>query len=327
MTVGAGVNAALGSWSFEGSSRTIECAAPLIDQIGAAAREGFMRFPHGGVEIGGVLFGVRHRDTVRIMASRALTIEYAKGPSFVLSEADEAALRALIESAHKDPELRGLDVAGWYESHTRRDLKLSERDLALFDRHFSEPWHICMVFKPEAQSPTRITTYVRAEGGSLCEAAAYREIKFYDLEVQEAATPPESKAPAPLAAVEQEPVTPARSVAEAIPREQPRTVFTYAAAEPRPRSSRRYWIAALIAAVCACAGLWLWGPWLRPNPAANRIESAPAPAQPAATPTPREAAPTATPEAAPPAKPVRSSKHSRGKRIRHRRARSRRAEP
>jgi proteasome lid subunit RPN8/RPN11 len=321
MAAGADVNAALGSWSFEGSSRTVECAAALIDQIGAAAREGFMRFPHGGVEIGGVLFGVRRGETVRIMAWRPLTIEYARGPSFVLSEADEAALRSLIESAPSDVGLRGLEVAGWYESHTRRDLKLSERDLALFDRHFAEPWHVCIVFKPEAQNPTRVTAYVRGADGSLLEAAAYDEIKSYDLKVEEA-----PGVPVPAAAVEREtiaePAAPVRSVAQQMPREEARPVFTYLGREPRPRSSKMYWIAALVLAVCAAAGLWLWEPWARPSPVADRVSAPPMPAPVAATPAPTPT-PAATAETAPPSKPLRSSKRSRGKRVRHRRARGR----
>src|SRR5689334_19486002 len=104
------------SWRVDGL--TVRCELQVIQRISAAAREGFMRFPHGGMEVGGLLRGDLHGTEMHIRDAEALTIEYSRGPSFRLSEADTVMLRTALAESH--------DVVGWYESHTRRDLTLSD---------------------------------------------------------------------------------------------------------------------------------------------------------------------------------------------------------
>src|SRR5690348_6140477 len=104
-----------------------------------AAVEGLNRVPHGGVEIGGVLFGNHGKGTVHVMARRALVCEYASGPSFTLSEKDQRGLERLLADAAADAELSGLEPVGWYHSHTRSGIFLSEQDLEIFQRYFPHP--------------------------------------------------------------------------------------------------------------------------------------------------------------------------------------------
>ena len=79
---GASLDFERGHWSVAGHSAQIEYALSVLDQIRAHAIEGFNKVPHGGIEIGGVLFGERGEKRVSILAARPLACEYALGPSF-----------------------------------------------------------------------------------------------------------------------------------------------------------------------------------------------------------------------------------------------------
>src|SRR4051794_9347788 len=116
----------LGSWSVESQSFTIEYSPRVLEEIRAEAVDGLLRIRRGGIEVGGVLFGVRKAKRIRILDRRAFRCEYAQGPSFLLSENDETALDTLITSTTADPGLSGLEAVGWYHSHTRSAVFLSE---------------------------------------------------------------------------------------------------------------------------------------------------------------------------------------------------------
>ena len=122
--------------------------------IHAGPESWFTRLPHGGVEVGGVLFGSRMEHGVRILKRRALQSEYGQGPSFALSANDEIALEKLIADAAADPELADLEPVGWYHSHTRSGVFLSEQDLDLYNRRFPQPWQIALVLRPTHQRST-----------------------------------------------------------------------------------------------------------------------------------------------------------------------------
>ena len=200
-------------WTAAGQHRTVQCASAVLDAVGVAAREGFTRFPHGGVEVGGILLGALRGDTVRITEARPLPIEYARGAGFSLSEADQDALQTLIQNSNGK-------VAGWYVSHTRRDLTPNPSDIAIFDTFLSEPWHVYMIVKPVRQDAARIAVYCRGDDGVLLE---YTECD--DVPGVESPGPQVVEMPAP-------------------------PLFAQASQQ---RSNTKYWAGAL--AVVACAGL------------------------------------------------------------------------
>ncbi len=136
------------SWSA-GPALRIEYPAAALEDMCADAVEALGRVRHGGVEIGGVLFGVHRNGTVRISDYRPLTCEYAYGPRFTLSEKDRTAMRDLLSAPGRSPQLRGLQAVGWYHSHTRTDIVLSPRDLEIYDQFFPEAWQIAIVIRPE----------------------------------------------------------------------------------------------------------------------------------------------------------------------------------
>src|SRR5450432_3219879 len=97
-----------------GCAVRIQYSRAVMEQLRLAACDGFARLAHGGVEIGGVLFGVRDPDAVKILAHRALACEYAFGPSFTLSENDRQALEDLLASPERDSDLSEMQAVGWY---------------------------------------------------------------------------------------------------------------------------------------------------------------------------------------------------------------------
>ncbi len=153
----------------------IEYSNAALDEIRMRAAEGYQRMRHGGVEVGGVLFGTHADGTVRILAMRPIECEYSHGPRFLLSDQDETGLANLLESCAGDPELAGLEPVGWYHSHTREEICLSPADVLLFDRFFPLPWQVALVLRPASLSPTRAGFFLREADGTLRTASSYCE--------------------------------------------------------------------------------------------------------------------------------------------------------
>jgi proteasome lid subunit RPN8/RPN11 len=174
----------LGFWRVEGQPIVVEHSPSVLETLRNEAVEGLHRIPRGGLEIGGVLFGKRSGNTIRVLASRPLACEHACGPSFVLSEKDEAALRQLAGSAGTDPELAGMISVGWYHSHTRSGISLTDGDVGLWDRHFPEPWQIALVLHPQKLKPTRAGYFFRETHGHLRTDSSYREFELEPAPVQ-----------------------------------------------------------------------------------------------------------------------------------------------
>src|SRR5262249_21274330 len=135
-SVGFSVSNQLANWSVEGHDFTIAYSIELLDAIRNEAVDGLHRLRHRGIEVGGVLFGLRTENGVSILKYRKFESEYAQGPGFLLSESDEVALEKLIEEARDDEELSDLEPVGWYHSHTRSGVCLSPEDLDLYHRRF-----------------------------------------------------------------------------------------------------------------------------------------------------------------------------------------------
>jgi JAB1/Mov34/MPN/PAD-1 ubiquitin protease len=162
-------------WQAVGCAVRIDYSRAVMEELGLAASDGFNRLAKGGVEIGGVLFGVRDSDAVKILAYRALACEYAFGPSFTLSDNDRRVLEDLLTSPNTDSSLSGMRPVGWYHSHTRSDILLSEEDLQLFQQYFPETWQIALVLRPHRFGPVRAGFFFRESDGSVQAAASRHE--------------------------------------------------------------------------------------------------------------------------------------------------------
>src|SRR6266550_3912647 len=171
----ASVDREYGCWSVAEHSIQIEYAQGVLTEIDRTVVDGFRRLRRGGIEVGGVLFGVRDGQAVRILAFRPLASEHALGPGFVLSKTDDRALSELLQTAESDPALQGMIPVGWYHSHTRSHIHLSSKDIEVFDRHFPEFWQIALVLRPDHFQATKAGFFFREEEGRIHSEASYRE--------------------------------------------------------------------------------------------------------------------------------------------------------
>lgn len=231
-----------------GSQVTLDYKRDLIVALAASASESFLKFPFGGLEVGGVLFGQREGNTLRILAFRNVPSKYANGPGFLLSPDDEAALRGLLFGYDSDPALAGMIPVGWYRSHNRRALRLSPEDVIIHDRYFAESWHLAIVMKPEAGKPVRVGFFLRGESSSVDPARPWHETK---IEIGDGQAPEEPETVAPSA----------RS--EITPRPEPEIpAFLRGADAAASGSGRRWkWVVAIVLLVLlalAAAGWWFW---------------------------------------------------------------------
>jgi outer membrane biosynthesis protein TonB/proteasome lid subunit RPN8/RPN11 len=259
---GTAMAAEFASWSAPGHSFRIEYSEAVLEQIRETALDGYHRVPHGGVETGGILFGVQQENLVRIMAWQPVICEYAKGPSFLLSEKDEAALAEALESWRGDAELARLEPVGWYRAHTRSEVLLSDADLAFFNRFFPQPWQVGLIVRPASFAPTRAGFFFREADGAIHAESSYLE--FTLMPVATAPAPPPAEAPqapsvaegpkAPPAVVPT-PESPAVTAAEpsSLPESEPYPPV-------RGGASWKWYAASLIVLAGAALGFWLLKP-------------------------------------------------------------------
>src|SRR4051812_2561511 len=111
-------------WTAPGGSSTVTYSLPLFHEIDFAVNEGYRKISHGGVEVGGLLFGSLDKDGARIEAFRPIACDHASGPSFLLSESDLERLVVQLDAAPSDPELAPWRPIGWFLSRTRSPLQL-----------------------------------------------------------------------------------------------------------------------------------------------------------------------------------------------------------
>ncbi|HEX3748826.1 MAG TPA: hypothetical protein VHW09_33100 [Bryobacteraceae bacterium] len=178
---------ALGKWSAPECPFAIEYSARVLDDIRLAVVDAFFSLPRGGAEIGGVLLGQRTEDRVAITAFEPLDCEHAMGPSFTLSARDQTRLAEMIAAARRNPPER--QPVGWYHSHTRSEIFLTEADQALHNRFFPETWQVALVLKPHTFEPTRAGFFFREPDNSIRCQASYQEFHLHAMPLRSTAGP------------------------------------------------------------------------------------------------------------------------------------------
>jgi proteasome lid subunit RPN8/RPN11 len=197
------------AWRVPECPFPIEWSAAVMEEIRMAAVEGLFAVPHGGAEVGGVLFGTHSGGCVRILAARPLDCEHLLGPTFTLSGNDLARLAAMLHDGLQDGR-DGWDLVGWYHSHTRSEIFLSAQDLKIHNRYFPDPWHVALVVRPHAMHPMRAGFFFREADGSIHAESSYSEFAVQPASqaVQAAVAQP---APQAVQAVVAQAVSPAKA--------------------------------------------------------------------------------------------------------------------
>jgi proteasome lid subunit RPN8/RPN11 len=161
-----------GTWRAEAAAYSVEYSLQVMEELRTLAEAGYRKIPHGGIECGALLLGSLDGDVVRIREWRPIECEHALGPGFVLSENDLTGLAALLERVGLDPVLDGLVPVGWFHTHTRSSLFLSEQDIAVHRRFFHEPWQVALVMALAKDQPVRAGFFLRQPDGALYGAAS-----------------------------------------------------------------------------------------------------------------------------------------------------------
>ena len=158
-------------WRCESLATEVEYLPQLLETLRAEAADGFHSLTHGGIENGGILYGERTEGSIHIVTARRLECEHRFGPTFTLSDRDEAGLSAALNAAHDDPGLHGFEPVGLYMSHSRRSFEPADQDVRTFARYFSQPWHLLLVLMPSESGVTRAGFFIReraAQGSIVC---------------------------------------------------------------------------------------------------------------------------------------------------------------
>jgi hypothetical protein len=137
-------------WTDPETAFSVTYSLPLFQEIEAVVNEGFRRIPHGGIENAGLLLGAFVEGGMRLDAFQLIECEHASGPSFQLSVRDIDRLR--LQIAKQDAKLA---VVGWFISHSRSDLVVSEREASVFEYLFPDLDSITVLVKPEKFKATR----------------------------------------------------------------------------------------------------------------------------------------------------------------------------
>ena len=178
------IETAVGEWNIPQCPFRIEYSARVLDDIRLAVVDAFFSVPRGGMEIGGILLGDWDGGRVAITAFEPLDCEHALGPTFTLSVRDQMRMAELTAAARRN--LPNRQPVGWYHSHTRSEIFLSESDQALHSRFFPEPWQVALVLRPHAFDPTRAGFFFRAADGIMRGTASYREFRLEPLPMRPA---------------------------------------------------------------------------------------------------------------------------------------------
>jgi proteasome lid subunit RPN8/RPN11 len=154
-------------WQVPGCPFRVVYSRAVMEELRRAASDAFQRLAYGGFEIGGVLFGVADAASVKVLAHRALACEYAFGPSLMLSDDDLRRLEDLLSAPETDSSLCGMQPVGWYQSHTRSGILLSEKDIRVFEQYFPKLRQIALVLRPHETGPVRAGFFFRGSDGSV----------------------------------------------------------------------------------------------------------------------------------------------------------------
>ncbi|HEY2016338.1 MAG TPA: Mov34/MPN/PAD-1 family protein [Bryobacteraceae bacterium] len=238
----------------------------MLDDIRLAVVDAFFSLPRGGAEIGGILLGTFEKGRLQILDQKALPCEHASGPSFALSPKDHAALADMLASARGKSQ--ALHPVGWYHSHTRSEIFLSEADLEIHKRYFPEAWQVALVLKPHPFQPTKAGFFFRESNGVIRGSSSYREFTMDPMTVRRVPTAPPIRDPGLVTATVEPEVEP-----ELVPPAPPAAVPPAASPAPTrgpvtlvmPRKSLKLWIGLMAAtiglAICAWGyhtrDLWL----------------------------------------------------------------------
>jgi hypothetical protein len=167
-------------WEVAGKPVSIHLDFNVLDRMAMDVMRGFGAVPKRGAEVGGLLVGSfdssGEKLVVKIEDFVPVTCDHLKGPSYLLTEKDEARFRDTVNrikaGGEGEPKL-----VGYYRSHTRDGLGLSDEDIQLIERYLGDASQIALLIRPYA-TRTSIGAFFFQENGGFRRESSYQEFPF-----------------------------------------------------------------------------------------------------------------------------------------------------
>src|SRR5580692_5642512 len=191
-----GLHFEFASWRVPQVSRVIEYPLEVMEEIRAFACDELLQRSHGGDAVGGVLFGTRREDLVRILTWRPIACEHTQGEGLRLSYNDRMNLAVQLEVARQNSDLKDLRPVGSFVSHLRAGVSLSPSDLETYNGFFPESWQVTLVICPQGRGQAQAGFFLREADGKLQTEASYQVFEMAPLNL---AAAPEPAGPEPAA--------------------------------------------------------------------------------------------------------------------------------
>src|ERR1700722_4685999 len=176
---GLGLPSQFVSWRVPQFARAIEYPLEVMEEIRAFACDELLQLSHAGQEVGGVLFGTRRDDVIRVLTWRPIACEHAQGESLTLSTNDRLNLAVQLEVARQNPDLKDLKPVGWFVSHPHDGVSLSPWNLEIYNGFFPEAWQVALVISPQGSGRAQAGFFFREAEDQLHSEASYQ---CFDLE-------------------------------------------------------------------------------------------------------------------------------------------------
>jgi hypothetical protein len=167
------------SWAPEGKAIQVRLDFNVIDRMSTEVMRGFGSVPKRGAEVGGILLGEidnGNKLVIHIHDFVPVPCDYRRGPSYQLTEHDTQqfaeAVRTAAQSGSAD-----LRPVGYFRSHTRDGMGLTEDDLQLFSNYFPDPTSVMLLVRPFATKVSQAGFFFE-ENGQIRSDSTYLAFPF-----------------------------------------------------------------------------------------------------------------------------------------------------
>jgi hypothetical protein len=167
------------TWSPDGKMIQVRVDFEVIDRMSAEVMRGFGSVPKRGAEVGGVLLGKVDKGSklsIHIHDFVIVPCDYRRGPSYQLTDGDTQLFSKTVadttQSATAD-----LRPVGYFRSHTRDGMGLTDDDLQLFSNFFPDPSSVMLLVRPFATKVSQAGFFFE-ENGQIRSDATYLQFPF-----------------------------------------------------------------------------------------------------------------------------------------------------
>ena len=167
-------------WEIVGRPIAVKLSMDFVDRLLPEVMRGFGSMPRRGVEMGGLLLGTIDRSgdkpVVIVDDFEPVPCQHSRGTTYQFS--DEELVR-FQDTASKWAYAEGKQTfaVGYYRSHTREGLGLTDEDLNIYNQILPDPLAICLLIKPFATRVSQAGIFFR-ENGNVRAQSSYSEFPF-----------------------------------------------------------------------------------------------------------------------------------------------------